>query len=120
MATKIVKVGSHVKVVIEGEVNDFYGTGGRKLKEDDCIGINTEHGVIYLEVEKNLAPFVEVIPEPLKPGLYADSNFVQDGSTQMSCLYKLGSNGKWYNNLLEEINQPELDRIIPIYIPEEK
>jgi hypothetical protein len=50
--------GDRVKIVIEGTVNNFYGDNSNS--EGDSLGIETEYGEVYLEVEKKLKPFVEV------------------------------------------------------------
>lgn len=105
------KAGQRVILHAEGVVSDDYATDS----EDDVIRINTGNlDYVYVEVGHRLEPYIEVVKEPLKDGLYYYANHHEPVS-KMSLVYKL-KGGKWHDFNLEEVelDEDEIALMVPL------
>lgn len=104
------KAGQRVALRAEGVVAEDYASAS----DGDTIQIETDHGYIYVEVGTSLRPFIEVIKEPLKEGLYYYGN-ADKPVDQFSQVYKLAG-GVWYDTLLGavDLSEDEIDLMVPL------
>ena len=104
------KAGQRVILHAEGVVADQYDSGS----DGDVIKIELDNDYVYVEVGKRLEPFIEVVKEPLKNGLYYYGNGDKPVD-QMSLVYKL-EDGVWYDNRLNviELDDDEISRFVPL------